>query len=61
MCLSDGGFTVQFQALATQQIALHAHEKKSHHVALAKKTNKIKGKSVFDKITTHIGKKCFMD
>jgi len=27
MCLSDGGYTVQFQALAIQQIALHAHEK----------------------------------
>jgi len=27
MCLSDGGYTQQFQARAIQQIALHAHEK----------------------------------
>jgi len=26
MCLSDGGYTVQFQACAIQQIALHAHK-----------------------------------
>jgi len=33
VCLSDGGYTVQFQTPAIQQIALHAHEK-SHRVAL---------------------------
>jgi len=27
MWLSEGGYTVHFQTLAIQQIALHAHEK----------------------------------
>jgi len=33
MCLSDGGYTVQFQARAIQQIALHRMKKS--RVALA--------------------------
>jgi len=43
MCLSDSGYTVQFQTCAIQQIALRMHEKIAPcSISLSKKKKKLR-------------------